>query len=179
MLQFRLPKGSVITGTVYDHYGAPLANVRVGLRQWITRDGERMLTTAGGVGGTTDDRGAYRIYGLQPGSYLVVMTPPNPGTERRDAHAVGRRDAAGDHGSAGAADDGAQRKSAGVADSGLGTRADADRDHSPAASGTVAASAGDGPRRRLLAKSTTRAHRSTPRPSPSPSRRDRNCRAST
>ena len=83
-LQFRLPKGSVITGTVFDHYGAPLPNVRVGVRQWITRDGERVLTTPGGIGGTTDDRGAYRIYGLQPGSYLVAMTPPNPGTNNAE-----------------------------------------------------------------------------------------------
>ena len=80
-LQLRLPKGSVITGTVFDHYGAPLPNVRVQPMQWIMRDGERMLNSVGvSGGGTTDDRGVYRLYGMQPGSYLIVVTPPNPGT---------------------------------------------------------------------------------------------------
>ena len=39
------------------------------------QSGQRTLQQAGS--GTTDDRGVYRIYGLQPGEYIVFATPRN------------------------------------------------------------------------------------------------------
>jgi len=76
----RMPRGGVITGTVFDHFGQPLPNARLRLLQWVTRNGERVLQGSGGYGQmTTDDRGVYRIYGVTPGSYVVSVIPPNTG----------------------------------------------------------------------------------------------------
>jgi uncharacterized protein (DUF2141 family) len=84
-----LPRGSVITGTVRDEQGAPIAGVAVtALRYAVSfTTGERTLQSAG-VGssgliqanyavdafpgtGTTDDRGVYRIYGLPSGEFVI------------------------------------------------------------------------------------------------------------
>jgi hypothetical protein len=64
-----LPRAGVITGTVLDEHGetAPGTQVRV-LRQ-VLRGGRRTLQQAGGD--ATDDRGIYRVYGLEPGDYIV------------------------------------------------------------------------------------------------------------
>jgi uncharacterized protein (DUF2141 family) len=72
----RMARGAVITGTVMDASGQPAVNVRVlALRQAVT-NGERRLIAAG-EGGTSDDRGVYRIFGLPAGDYLVGAAPPD------------------------------------------------------------------------------------------------------
>jgi uncharacterized protein (DUF2141 family) len=72
----RMARGAVITGTVLDASGQPAVNVRVlALRQAAT-NGERRLVAAG-EGGTSDDRGVYRIFGLPAGDYLVGAAPPD------------------------------------------------------------------------------------------------------
>jgi len=45
--------------------------------RFVMRTGERTLQQAGGD--TTDDRGMYRIFGLQPGEYIVSAVPRNVG----------------------------------------------------------------------------------------------------
>jgi hypothetical protein len=67
-----LARGSVITGHVYDEAGEPLvgALVRVA-RQDHRSDGA--LVSAGQD--RTDDRGQYRVFGLQPGRYYVSVVP--------------------------------------------------------------------------------------------------------
>ena len=67
-----LARGAVMTGTVYDEEGAPMPGVPV--MAWEVRtalSGERTLDYAGPEPVTyiTDDRGAYRAYGLAPGEY--------------------------------------------------------------------------------------------------------------
>jgi protocatechuate 3,4-dioxygenase beta subunit len=102
----RMVRGGVISGMVLDQYGQPFSGGRIRLMQVQRRDGERTLVGAGGSGTmTTDDRGIYRIYGLQPGQYVVGITPPTSGagttetrllseTEMRAALAdLARRDA--------------------------------------------------------------------------------------
>ncbi len=76
-LTLRLQPGAVLTGTVRDGTGAPLPGARVVvLRSTYGYDtGERTLAqTAGGLGELTDDRGMYRVFGLPPDDYFVVVT---------------------------------------------------------------------------------------------------------
>lgn len=66
----RMAKGGVITGTVTDAAGDPLVGITV--RVTRVRDlAGRPVIGAGGRDATTDDRGVYRSYGLQPGVYVV------------------------------------------------------------------------------------------------------------
>jgi hypothetical protein len=72
LLMFR---GGVITGRVTDEFGEPIVGVRVAAERVRDSDGNA------GKGGfspnvwnstrMTDDRGVYRIFGLEPGSYVV------------------------------------------------------------------------------------------------------------
>ena len=72
-----LPRGGVITGTVVDEYGDATAGIPVRVLRYVTQAGRRTLQQSGS-GATTDDRGAYRIYGLQPGEYVVSAAPRTP-----------------------------------------------------------------------------------------------------
>jgi len=72
-----MPKGGVVTGIVLDEYGEPTPGTPVRALRTVIRTGERRLESAGT--GTTDDRGMYRIYGLQPGQYVVTAQPRNTG----------------------------------------------------------------------------------------------------
>jgi len=68
----KMVKGGVITGTVTSSSGEPVVGVSVGAIR--VRDSEGRPThgaTRSGSTRPTDDRGVYRIYGLQSGSYLV------------------------------------------------------------------------------------------------------------
>lgn len=67
----RMVKGGVITGRVLSAGGDPLIAVPVSVQ--YVRDMQGRPASGGGAGGgfQTDDRGVYRIYGLQPGSYVV------------------------------------------------------------------------------------------------------------
>src|SRR5262245_28584368 len=63
-------KGGAITGRVTNAIGEPLISVQV--NPMMTRDAEgNPVRGGGGRSRFTDDRGVYRIYGLQPGTYVV------------------------------------------------------------------------------------------------------------
>jgi hypothetical protein len=66
-----LIKGGVITGTVKDANGEPV--VAVAVRATRVRDAMGRPLPGGGFAQPrwTDDRGIYRFYGLQPGTYIV------------------------------------------------------------------------------------------------------------
>src|SRR5262249_17819993 len=70
-ITIRLSKSAVISGTIRDPLGRPMPNVRARVMRYVAMNGQRVLQTMGGTGGSTDDRGMYRIYGLQPGDYIV------------------------------------------------------------------------------------------------------------
>ncbi|MDX2041515.1 MAG: carboxypeptidase-like regulatory domain-containing protein [Acidobacteriota bacterium] len=78
---FTMLKGGVITGRVTDPEGNPVISIPVSLI--LVRDSEdnKQLIQVSGLGRqrTTDDRGVYRIYGLQPGTYLVAANPNSTG----------------------------------------------------------------------------------------------------
>ena len=67
-----LMRGGAIGGRVIDEYGDPVFGARVQvLRSKMVR-GRRQLATAG-IPDDTDDRGAFRIFGLPPGDYYVAV----------------------------------------------------------------------------------------------------------
>src|SRR5581483_2682928 len=68
-VEFRLPRGSVIAGAVFDEDGEPMPGVSVRVMRYQYLQGQRRLTPAGGT--QTDDKGQYRVWGLMPGDYYV------------------------------------------------------------------------------------------------------------
>ena len=74
-VQLQIWKGSVITGTVLDEQGEAIPNTPVRAFRYVFQGGQRVLQQTGN--GQTDDRGVYRIFGLQPGDYIVSATPRN------------------------------------------------------------------------------------------------------
>jgi uncharacterized protein (DUF2141 family) len=74
-VQLQIPRGGVITGTVLDEHGEAIPGTPVRVMRYVIQSGVRTLQSAGN--GTTDDRGVYRVYGLQPGEYVVAATPRN------------------------------------------------------------------------------------------------------
>jgi len=74
-----LPRGSVITGRIFDEFGEPVADATVqALRYQFT--GSRRRLAAAGRADETDDIGQFRIAGLPPGEYFVTAGLRNPGT---------------------------------------------------------------------------------------------------
>ena len=69
-IDFSLPRGSAITGRVTDEFGDPITDVQVEALRYQFVNGERQLVNAG-RSAQTDDLGAYRIFGLMPGDYVV------------------------------------------------------------------------------------------------------------
>ena len=76
-VDFRLPRGSAITGHVYDENGDPLPGAAVRAGRYQYGQGMRQLVPAGTA--QTDDRGEYRLWGLNPGEYYVSAIARNPG----------------------------------------------------------------------------------------------------
>jgi protocatechuate 3,4-dioxygenase beta subunit len=74
-VQLQIPRGGVITGTVLDEHGEAIPGTAVRVLRYSMQSGRRTLQPAGN--GSTDDRGVYRVYGLQPGDYVVAATPRN------------------------------------------------------------------------------------------------------
>jgi hypothetical protein len=73
--RIEVAKGAVISGTVFDEKNRPSISTPVRIQQWMWSSGERTLNQVGSA--TTDDRGIYRAFGLQPGEYLVSAAPRN------------------------------------------------------------------------------------------------------
>jgi hypothetical protein len=71
----RMARGAVISGTILDQFGQPIAGatVRAMKNGYSLSTGQRLLNPVG-VSGSPDERGAYRIYGLAPGEYYVSVT---------------------------------------------------------------------------------------------------------
>jgi protocatechuate 3,4-dioxygenase beta subunit len=72
-LTLELAPAAVIAGRVVDQDGEPLANVQLLPFRYVSVQGTRQLSPAGGSA-STDDQGGYRIFGLDPGRYYVSAT---------------------------------------------------------------------------------------------------------
>src|SRR6266498_314593 len=67
----KLIKGGVIAGTVTSGGGDPIVNITVRAYRVRDAEGKPLPTATSSRERLTDDRGYYRLYGLQPGSYTV------------------------------------------------------------------------------------------------------------
>jgi uncharacterized protein (DUF2141 family) len=83
-------RGGVIAGVVNDLAGKPMAGVQVAA---LNLSGEMLRLLDGAQFVTTDDRGAYRTYGLTPGEYAVVAIPRVRGNAPMTAPTVAGMDA--------------------------------------------------------------------------------------
>jgi hypothetical protein len=72
-LTIPMVRGGVISGIVYGDDGAPVTQASVQVWRWTFNGGARRLQQQTSV--QTDDRGMYRIHGLQPGTYIVSARP--------------------------------------------------------------------------------------------------------
>ena len=70
-----LRRAGAIEGRVYDENGDPLVEVTVNALQVVVVKGESRLTPVA-RSALTDDRGEYRLYGLQEGDYYVSARVP-------------------------------------------------------------------------------------------------------
>ncbi len=69
-VDFWLPRGAAINGRLLDEFGDPVARARVRALRYQLVQGTRRLTPVG-LTAQSDDRGAFRLYGLMPGEYYV------------------------------------------------------------------------------------------------------------
>lgn len=83
-----LPRGSVLTGTVSDEDGEPMARALVLASRYVYRQGERQIEPAGTD--ETDDRGQFRVFDLEPGEYFVSVTVAERGARGGGGGPVGR-----------------------------------------------------------------------------------------
>ena len=68
-LALAMQPGAVISGRVTDEAGEPMSRVQVNAFKWVYANHHRQLRAIGGAG--TDDTGSYRIFGLEPGRYVI------------------------------------------------------------------------------------------------------------
>jgi hypothetical protein len=90
-----LVRGAVIAGVVRMENGEPAADATVQVLRYNTVSGERRLQSYGGAGPNrrTDDRGAYRVYGIPPGEYVVAASQRSGGGSARVITAADVREA--------------------------------------------------------------------------------------
>jgi protocatechuate 3,4-dioxygenase beta subunit len=86
-VDFRLPRGSAIAGRIVDEDGEPLPGAVVRVMRYQYAQGARQLAPAGS--GQTDDKGQYRVWGLNPGDYYVSAIARNVNMFGRGRGAVG------------------------------------------------------------------------------------------
>lgn len=74
-LRFAMAPMAVIAGKVVDDEGEPVEGAQLALlrRSW---DGGRLRWAPTGPFASTDDRGEFRLPGIRPGKYLLLVKPP-------------------------------------------------------------------------------------------------------
>lgn len=75
-VRITLYRGGVIAGRIVDEFGEPAAGVELEvLRKDPSEPGVAVRTTSSFLTPTTDDTGAFRVWGLAPGDYIVGARP--------------------------------------------------------------------------------------------------------
>lgn len=86
-VKIELTHSSAIMGTVTDDSGDFVSGAQVRALRRVSSNGLRRLVVSGLA--ATDDLGRYRLFGLQPGDYLIAVTPsrqsPDPAAEDHTA----------------------------------------------------------------------------------------------
>ena len=72
-LSIPLTRGGVITGQVVDEDGEPARGIQIQVWRSMLTNGTRQFRQTAQV--STDDRGMYRAFGLEPGDYRVAAMP--------------------------------------------------------------------------------------------------------
>ena len=72
-LKVPMMRGGVIAGTVRGPDGEPQRNIQVRALRYDRSSGFKRLQSVSYA--KADDRGAYRLFGLQPGDYVIAATP--------------------------------------------------------------------------------------------------------
>jgi protocatechuate 3,4-dioxygenase beta subunit len=76
-IDFVLGRGAAMTGTIVDEFGEPMQDVAVSALE-LRAVGNRtraLRPSAQGNSARTDDRGRYRLWGLQPGTFVIQAVP--------------------------------------------------------------------------------------------------------
>jgi len=77
-----LPRHGAIAGRVVDENGEPLEGIAVSVKEIRSVGGRSRLATVSGVTARqTNELGRYRVYGLQPGDYVVSAEIPQAGSD--------------------------------------------------------------------------------------------------
>src|SRR5262249_46543445 len=66
-----MPRSGALSGVVTDEFGDPLLGAQVRALRYVMQSGRRTLTVAATA--QSDDRGAYRLFDLAPGDYVVTV----------------------------------------------------------------------------------------------------------
>ena len=74
-VRIALYRGGVVAGRVLDEFGEPAVGVEIAVLRREPGDGGGVRTTPSPITPTTDDTGAFRVWGLAPGDYLVGARP--------------------------------------------------------------------------------------------------------
>ncbi|MEW5980894.1 MAG: carboxypeptidase-like regulatory domain-containing protein [Acidobacteriota bacterium] len=83
-LTIQVERGGVITGRVLDRGGDPIVRAQVAVYRRESQLGSlRLVSSTSGASATTDDRGQFRLYGLESGEHLVQASyaPPPTGMD--------------------------------------------------------------------------------------------------
>jgi Carboxypeptidase regulatory-like domain len=72
-IELVLSRGGAVAGTIVDSAGEPFQGVLVRALR-LRHDGGSTLASLAASPRLTDDRGRYRVFGLPPGSYLIVAS---------------------------------------------------------------------------------------------------------
>ena len=89
----RIWRGAVIAGVLRDETGEPVGDVPVNAVRAGRSTGGAILTLSNN-GAVTNNRGEYRIFGLEPGTYVVSARPASGGASPMIALATAEIDAA-------------------------------------------------------------------------------------
>jgi hypothetical protein len=68
-LDFAMPRAGVIAGRIFDEIGEPVTRAQLRLWRWSYMNGRRQLVSMSG--GSSDDRGEFRLFDVSPGEYYV------------------------------------------------------------------------------------------------------------
>ena len=84
-----LPRGAVISGRVVDEAGNPMALVPVSVQELLPGERRRSaFAFSMGASTRTDDNGAFRLFGLRPGEFVLAAQAPRPNPLRIDPGAA-------------------------------------------------------------------------------------------
>ena len=88
-VDFVLPRHAAIAGRIVDENGDPVEGVSVSVQQIRFANGRRQLAAVPGLNARrTNDLGRYRLFGLQPGDYVVAASVGQVGTDDLPGYAT-------------------------------------------------------------------------------------------